>query len=156
MIGMYLYASGAQRQNFTVLSHLGISIGYSSLVRNEEVPENRITAEDGAAAELAVLSEPLSKSPASVLATVDSADISTNNSSHISDDHSETPAVLRPRKRRLGLLPLLSIVMRQKARTIASVGLYGEVYDNINFMNRTGEQIIGRHGMVTCFCTAIY
>lgn len=51
----------------------------------------------------------------------------------------------RPRKTP-GTLKQLSDAMRQKARDVAASGIFGVVYDNINFMSRTAEQIVGRTG----------
>ncbi|KAE9395891.1 hypothetical protein BT96DRAFT_1042765 [Gymnopus androsaceus JB14] len=106
MMGLYLYASGVQRQNFTVLSKLGICTSYTDMIRNEEVS--------------------VRQSATATASETDSADS-------------------KPKKRRLGLIRLLSNGLRVQARTVASVGLFGEVYDNINFMNRTAEQVIGKH-----------
>ena len=50
-----------------------------------------------------------------------------------------------------GTLRQLSGSMRARARLIAATGLYSTVYDNINMMFRSAEQIIGRHGMSN-FC----
>lgn len=35
VMGLYLYASGAQQQNFAVLSHLGLTESYTNVVRNK-------------------------------------------------------------------------------------------------------------------------
>lgn len=62
-----------------------------------------------------------------------------------------TQSITKPKRGRLGLIQLLSNGMRVQAHTVASIGLFGEVYDNINFMNHTAEQIIGRHGRLIWF-----
>lgn len=46
----------------------------------------------------------------------------------------------------IGTLHKLSATARDEAREVAQTGLYVTVYDNINFMSRTPEQIIGRSG----------
>jgi hypothetical protein len=73
MIGLYLYASGAQHQAISVLSTIGLCKSYSNLITK-------------------------------------------NKTQH----------------RRTGTLHQLSDSMREKARELASTGLYGTVYDNIN------------------------
>ncbi|KAK1216820.1 hypothetical protein PQX77_020553 [Marasmius sp. AFHP31] len=47
--------------------------------------------------------------------------------------------------RRLGILPLLSVSMRKKARNLAQTGLIEEIFDNINFQSKVGEQNVGSH-----------
>ena len=46
-----------------------------------------------------------------------------------------------------GTLKQLSDFMHQKARDVTATGLHGVVYDNINFMAKTAEQIVGRKGL---------
>ncbi|KAE9407457.1 hypothetical protein BT96DRAFT_933227 [Gymnopus androsaceus JB14] len=151
MMGLYLYASGVQRQNFTVLSKLAICTSYTDLIRNEEVQSDTVAEINPSPA--ADLTTSTSEIPSS--ATTDtiphaptasmSSHTDTSPSETASPDASPIPANSKPKKRRLGLIRLLSNGLCVQARTVASVGLFGEVYDNINFMNRTAEQVIGRH-----------
>lgn len=62
-----------------------------------------------------------------------------------------TTTVSRPCKTP-GTLKQLSDAMRQKARDVVASGLFGVVYDNINFMSWTAEQIVGRTGAHIFFC----
>lgn len=154
-MGLYLYASGVQRQNFTVLSKLGICTSYTDLMRNEEV---KVRSSATAAAsennpdEAMQMVTSATEIPTSCSSTNNPAPLTSaistplHTSSTSTSDPKPADSDPKPKKRRLGLLRLLSNGLRVQTRTIASVGLFGEVYDNINFMSRTAEQVIGRHG----------
>ncbi|EDR08582.1 uncharacterized protein LACBIDRAFT_326731 [Laccaria bicolor S238N-H82] len=83
----------------------------------------------------------ISESYANLVAKIPSESDKTSASS-VSDS-------MKPKRIRkvAGTLKQLSDFMRQKARDVAATGLYGVVYDNINFMAKTAEQIIGRKGL---------
>ncbi|KAH7917339.1 hypothetical protein BV22DRAFT_1026562 [Leucogyrophana mollusca] len=49
-----------------------------------------------------------------------------------------------------GTLRALSDSVRTVARGVASTGLFGVVYDNINMMFRVSEQVMGRNGVFYC------
>lgn len=108
--GLYLYATGSQRQSITVLSTLGLSESYSNIV-SRNIQKKR-----------------------------------TNSSTNLEDENLSihTPG-------RTGTLRQLSASMRDMARGIASTGIYGIVYDNINMMFRNAEQVVGRHGWFYSF-----
>lgn len=158
MMGLYLYASGVQRQNFTVLSKLGICTSYTDLMRNEEVKvrssASAATSENNPNKALRTVT-PATRNSNDTTPHTSAASAPFHTSSTTTSDHSPStplhtsstsPSDPKPKKRRLGLLRLLSNGLRVQTRTVASVGLFGEVYDNINFMSRTAEQVIGRHG----------
>ena len=123
MLGLYLYASGAQRQTITVLSMLGITESYTNIVTQKERRQHEKKAS----------AEPQDKST-SRPATINSNTAPPATSESI------------PLSRYSGTLRQLSDSMRARARQIAATGLYSIVYDNINIMFRSPEQIIGRHG----------
>lgn len=135
-MGLYLYASGAQRQNFAVLSHLGLTESYTNVVRNESN-------------DMASVEEPPSIAPSSTATTLTST---VDHSSHDIEapQEPETAAILTQTRKirpwKIGTLQRLSISVRTKARGVAALGLFGEVYDNINFLSRTAEQAVGHHG----------
>ena len=104
MIGLYLYASGAQRQTITVLSTLGLSESYTNIITKNKCRTKTIEQ------------PPLDSIPHSIYT---------------------------------GTLHQLSNSLCTQARAIAATGLYSVVYDNINMMFQSAEQIIGRHG--ECF-----
>lgn len=117
MIGLYLLATGAQRQAITVLSTLGLSESYTNIVtknvRRQRKPKLSGVAEDSSMREpQAEIREPEQISPP-----------------------------------RTGTLHQLSDAMREEARGLAKTGLFGTVYDNINMNLRSAEQVVGRHGM---------
>ncbi|KAF9042690.1 hypothetical protein BDP27DRAFT_1374297, partial [Rhodocollybia butyracea] len=135
MMGLYLYASGAQKQLIAVLSRLGITESYTSIIQNESEPSPPadMSTDVDPSATLPSASSPLRPDPphASSLTT--------------SNIPTSPPPTKKPPRKRIGTLQKLSASVRKKARTIASIGLFCEVYDNINFMSRTGEQAIGHH-----------
>jgi hypothetical protein len=47
MIGLYLYASGAQRQCITVLSTLGLSESYTNLISKKRERKRKVKAKQG-------------------------------------------------------------------------------------------------------------
>jgi hypothetical protein len=116
MMGLYLYASGAQRQTITVLSTLGLSESYTNIITKnkrrtktiEQPPIDSILP----GPDLEILLP--KKGPSHSIYT--------------------------------GTLHQLSDSLRAQTRAIAATGLYSVVYDNINMMFRSAEQIIGWHG----------
>jgi hypothetical protein len=118
MIGMYMYASGAQRQSISVLSSLGLSESYSNLV-SKNVRRVRILNEKEKA-----------------LGPGEGENVEgTSNSTE-----KEAPKVPT------GTLYQLSEHMRQETQKVAATGLFVTVYDNININFPNPEEIIGRHG----------
>lgn len=135
VITLFMYASGAQRQVISVLSHLGITESYSNLVRKEylSIDRKRPDIRYNHVGPPTPPSTP-TNSPDPILPI----DISTLDS--------KIEAI---RRKRFGTLPELSFNMRRGTRIVASTGLYGASYDNINMVNRSAEQILGRTGEVT-------
>jgi hypothetical protein len=127
MIGMYMYASGAQRQSISVLSTLGLSESYSSLVsknlRRVRILEKKSKAEE---------KEKTPKHSEEGLGEGEKGECSLTEK-----DVSKVPT---------GTLYQLSEYMRQETRKVAATGLFATVYDNININFRNPEEIIGRHG----------
>lgn len=120
MIGLYLYASGAQRQTISVLSTLGLSESYTNIItKNKRRAKNTNTNEN---------------LPATV--------------TEIPELEAAPDAVVKATLHSIytGTLHQLSDTLRTQTRDIASTGLYSIVYDNINMMFRSAEQVIGRHG----------
>jgi hypothetical protein len=131
MLGLYLYASGAQRQTITVLSTIGISESYSNIVtKNKRRTKTLAEPQQGP-----INNEltPTTSRPA--------------NDEAIEGATTEIDSESDPSSCYSGTLRQLSGSMRARARVIAATGLYSTVYDNINMMFRSAEQIIGRHGM---------
>ena len=119
MLGLYLYAFGAQRQTITVLSTLGISESYTSIItknkhRATKKPEKEETHEEIDAPE-------------------------TQRPGEGGEDKGSTCSSFT------GTLHQLSESLRTNIRSIASTGLYSIVYDNINMMFCNAEQIVGHH-----------
>ncbi|EAU85202.2 hypothetical protein CC1G_06218 [Coprinopsis cinerea okayama7 len=111
VLGLYLYATGAQRQLIVVLSHLGITESWTQLVGG--VGLGTVTTD------------------------------TLGNGLHDDSQTEPSPTTTTP-KRTPGTLQQLSTLMRQKSRGLAALVTYGSVYDNVNFTERVGEQIIGR------------
>lgn len=128
MIGLYLYASGAQRQTMTVLSTLGILESYTNIVTRKR--RNKKTSAEPQKGPIDKESTPM---PTSI-------DLEASTTKMESDARASSPSLY------YGTLHQLSESMHAQARVIAATGLYSTVYDNINMMFCSAEQIIGRHG----------
>lgn len=129
VLGLYLYSTGATRQQISVLNHLGFSVSYPTLAgrggkmgvdtANDGVDQNLvdsfIDAERSATAESAITSTP-------------------------------QPKKKKRTKQRPGTLEFLSQSMREVARLVAATGMFLTVYDNINMVWKVAEQIVGRTG----------
>jgi hypothetical protein len=120
VMGLYLYSTGATRQQISVMNHLGLSVSYVTLAGGGNKAENLLTSKSDIA---------------------ESAGLGTKSTS----TSSKTGA--RVHKRRLGTLEALSESMRKATRKVAASNLYELVYDNINMLWKVGEQIIGRTGL---------
>ena len=120
MIGLYLYASGAQRQCITVLSTLGLSESYTNLTSKNIRRKRKVKQAE----------EP---DPFVVIP--------------VPDSDSESAAPLTEIVQHTGTLHQLSNSMRSRTREVAATGLFSVVYDNININFRNAEQIVGRHGV---------
>jgi hypothetical protein len=99
IFGLFLYASGAQRQVLSVLSHVGFAESYSNLTAKASLPSDSGSSKG---------------------------------------------------RKSAGTLEKLSQEMRQKAREVAATGLFGQVYDNINFADKVAEQTLGRTSELRC------
>ena len=130
MLGLYLYASGTQRQTMTVLSTLGISESYTNIVTKKK-RRKKASAEP----QQAIDNELATPTPAT----------GNNEASEVSTTKIDLEP--DPSNCYTGTLRQLSGSMRARARVIAATGLFSTVYDNINMMFRSAEQIIGRHGV---------
>lgn len=131
-MALYLYATGAQRQTISVMSHLGISESYQSLTHKERIViDRRRRRVEHDEEELPQPPSTPSNSPPP-FSPLDAAVLSAKMESL--------------RRTKLGTLQELSSSMRNIARGIASTGLFAASYDNINMMFRAAEQVIGRTG----------
>ncbi|KAJ7050632.1 hypothetical protein C8F01DRAFT_1067474 [Mycena amicta] len=101
VMSLYMYATGAQRQQIEVLSHLGLTETYSGLVdkrkQKKRKKKKRKSAEPAAA-----------------------------------------PSI------RKGTVRQLSDSLKLAAQKLAESVLFGATYDNVNFISRVIEQIVGR------------
>ncbi|TFY76426.1 hypothetical protein EWM64_g7587 [Hericium alpestre] len=160
VLGLYLYSTGASRQQVSVLNHLGLSVSYVTLAgvggkeENMKVPTARLldgiddvdvdtSPNDGGATaqvEVSVQQDPVAS---------DSTVINDKPDGHAGQEdlhHNQDKSKAKGRDakaRRLGTLERLSLSMRRLAQTIAAGLLFLTVYDNINMLRRVGEQIIG-------------
>ncbi|EJD45441.1 hypothetical protein AURDEDRAFT_124563 [Auricularia subglabra TFB-10046 SS5] len=114
--GLYLYATGAQRQTISVLSHSGWSCSYPRLI--DRVRSTNRSNE----------SEPL---------TYFQEQETTNAAP--SENVQATPAAVR----RKGIIPTLSASCMQDAQRLAATHKYKTAYDNINFTDPVAEQTLG-------------
>ncbi|KAK0219336.1 hypothetical protein EDD85DRAFT_924132 [Armillaria nabsnona] len=123
VLGVYMYATGSQCQPITLLSHLGISDSYPSIVGTMQ------TIREGTS----------NISNEATATTVDDNAHGQNNSK----DNGTKPA--KTQKYKTGTLLKLSGFMRSGARMVTATGLFAGSYDNINIAAKSAEQIIGRN-----------
>ncbi|KAF7321739.1 hypothetical protein MKEN_00695600 [Mycena kentingensis (nom. inval.)] len=117
VFGLYMYATGSQRQQIEVLSHIGLTETYSTLVDKKGKNKKK-----------------KAKRPA---ATSPPAQVTIEDVEAAADETKST----RP-----GTLRQLSEDMKAAARSLAESILFGGTYDNVNVMSRVAEQIVGRTG----------
>lgn len=135
IIGLYLYATGAQRQSIAVLSSLGLSESYTNLVSRKMLPPKKRGPDlvnQSLPANDPITSTLTEVPPSSEGASVEPPSTAINNSVAL---------------RSTSTLRQLSTSMQEKAREIAATGLFGTVYDNININFSVAEQVVGRHGI---------
>ncbi|KAJ7195050.1 hypothetical protein GGX14DRAFT_404197 [Mycena pura] len=131
IMALYLYATGAQRQTISVMSHLGISESYQSLTHKPRILINRRRHRvEYDEAELPQRPSTPSDPGASAYNPPDAAALTVKLQALISV--------------KVGTLRELSASMRGIAPGIASTGLFAASYDNINMMFRAAEQVMGR------------
>ncbi|KAJ7859515.1 hypothetical protein B0H14DRAFT_3446641 [Mycena olivaceomarginata] len=133
IMGLYLYATGAQRQTISVMSHLGISESYQHIIRKSRVMINRRQRD------INLDADPPMVPPC------------TPNNGHVHHpyllpDSELLSAKIENLKKTVkpGTLQELSASMRGFARVVASTGLFAASYDNINLVFRAAEQVMGR------------
>ncbi|RDB26708.1 hypothetical protein Hypma_005341 [Hypsizygus marmoreus] len=134
----YLLATGSQRQHFSVLSSLGITMGYTSVISQGSKTDavnsgepNQPSASNGDTA--APAHQPL-------ITEVDANSDATQK---------------KPKKRTQGTLLQLSLACLRTVKRLAATHLFSTGYDNVNFMIRIAEQILGRSSKCTTLeCTS--
>ncbi|KAJ7016173.1 hypothetical protein C8F04DRAFT_1282418 [Mycena alexandri] len=171
--GMYLAATGGQRQHFPVLGIYGFSVGYTSIISSRAK-----TAKDATPAPLGDLNDvdvvsPSAPTPANAARrkkkkkkqkkktgkAAESSTLPSGDPSDIDDVSPSTPTpagapdknrppkytgIKRKRVREPGLFSFLRDACMATNQTLAHSHLVGYVYDNVNLMNRIAEAILGR------------
>ncbi|KAJ7762444.1 hypothetical protein B0H14DRAFT_3594687 [Mycena olivaceomarginata] len=133
IMGLYLYATGTQRQTISVMAHLGISKSYQSITHKPRPIINRRRRHPPPSHDCPSRPDPPptpETATAETYAPPDAEDLAARINSLISTKY--------------GSLGELSMSMRSLARGVASTGLFAGVYDNINMMFRAAEQVMGR------------
>lgn len=143
IMGLYLYATGAQRQTISVMSHLGVSESYQSLTHKPRLVINRRRKRT-----------PLFHDPPA-------PPFSTPSNAAPDTQTPFDPEILTKKLEALiytkyGSLGELSMSMRSMARAVASTGLFAATYDNINMMFRAAEQVMGRTGIVLTLLASMH
>ncbi|KAK6991557.1 hypothetical protein R3P38DRAFT_3331712 [Favolaschia claudopus] len=128
--GMYLAATGAQRQHFPVLGVYGFSIGYTSIISSVLGTGNGREAA-GEKTDAADDMNEVDEAPGVPVAQKKKR-------------KKRTKKDKRKRVRGPGLLSMLRDACMATARSLAKSNLSLLTYDNINLMNRIAEQILGR------------
>ncbi|KAK7033871.1 hypothetical protein R3P38DRAFT_3186109 [Favolaschia claudopus] len=127
--GMYLAASGAQRQHFPVLGIYGFSVGYTSIISSATRTPG--TDQDPASDGMDQLDE-VEEAPGAAASAV------------AGKQKKKRSKKKKKRIRAPGLLSMLRDACMTTARALAKSNLSLLTYDNINLMNRIAEQILGR------------
>lgn len=132
VLGLYLYSTGATRQQISVLNHLGFSVSYPTLAgRGGKTVVDDVDADIDITREAVDLEHTATSSAAST----------------------PQPKKKKCTKQRPGTLEFLSQSMREVARLVAATGMFLTVYDNINMVWKVAEQIVGRTGE-QCECSS--
>lgn len=139
----YLMATGAQRQHFSVLASMGISMGYTSVINQHSGTKKRPAIEAIDNDSIASTSN-ISNIPHVDPILPEEASITPDGGDTVVATDNKEPAKSKPKKRTLGTLFQLSAACRTSARQVGSTGLFVTVYDNINMMVRVAEQVLGR------------
>ena len=116
-MGLYLYSTGATRQQISVMNHLGLSVSYITLARQGNKAQNLLTSKTDLGSESSIGIN-------SVLAFFKTC-------SH----------------NWLGTLEAPSESMRKATQKVAVMNMYELVYDNINMLWKVAEQILGCTGL---------
>ncbi len=147
VLGLYMYATGSQRQPITLLSHLGLSDSYPSIVGTTQTVKSRKPPQPMAPEEpeiVPTLSSPAETVQGSVTAGT-TALPDTEAASTTTNPVPLEPPKPTEKKYRTGTLLRLSGFMRAGARMVAATGMFAGSYDNINIAAKSAEQIIGRN-----------
>ena len=113
-MGLYLYSTGATRQQISVMNHLGLSVSYITLAGRGNKAKNLLTSK---------------------------SDLASGGMMTVS---ASSKTGVRNHEHHLGTLEALSESMREVTRKVAASNLYELVYDNINMVWKVAEQILGR------------
>lgn len=120
---------------FSVLSHLGITTSYSTLIRKG------VTASEREA-----LHNPEVTTPSPESGSSGESDSDPGNLPLESPNTGLKPNSYSKKSPLVSILHTLSQSARNAARTLAATGLFGSTYDNINFLAHIATQLIGRTG----------
>ncbi|KAK7027796.1 hypothetical protein R3P38DRAFT_3315316 [Favolaschia claudopus] len=143
--GMYLAATGAQRQHFPVLGVYGFSIGYTSIISSVLGTGNGREA----------AGEKTVRESLYVMTKLNNLQDAADDMNEVDEAPGVPVAQKKKRKKRTkkdkrkrvrspGLLSVLRDACMATARSVAKSNLSLLTYDNINLMNRIAEQILGR------------
>ncbi|KAJ6584712.1 hypothetical protein B0H19DRAFT_1059083 [Mycena capillaripes] len=130
--GMYLAATGGQRQHFPVLGIYGFSIGYTSIISSTL---GKTAKEETADPSL---------NPTDDLNDIDDVSPSTSPSAAPKKKKKRSKKKKPKRVRGPGLFGSLRDACMATSRALAQSRLIKIVYDNVNLMNHITEQILGR------------
>ncbi len=159
LFGLYLYASGAQRQVISVLNSLGKCSSYPALAGMQSFSnsgaENKMPLTSHNNKDLEEESSNSDSGSSEVqLARLESEDIPLSAIKSIGCTSSDsllyslaTASTTHPKtlkNKNLGLLRRISLACRVSTKYMAQMHLLGHVYNNINIVFKVAEQVIGR------------
>ncbi|KZV77056.1 hypothetical protein PENSPDRAFT_730775 [Peniophora sp. CONT] len=151
VIGLYLYASGASRQQISVFNHLGLSTSYVTIagrgnknIHLKAIGEIDIDVEDQSSTQPTNNMQPLPSEGAQPPPEGQQAADVTNGPAQKKGKKKKKKGRPKDGAERFGTLDYLSLGLRRCTHVVAQTRLCLLVYDNINFMWKIAEQILGR------------
>jgi hypothetical protein len=147
--GIYLYAKGAARQVVSVLSHLGISESYTSLIHR--TPPSLVGTSEPQDSQSRAADANTSADPHTTELRASESIASTGvdgsiRESIVTSTGSQRGPKPRRKGRRPGTLQELSDSCRISTRELAASNLTGHIYDNINLRFKVAETTLSSKG----------
>ncbi|PSS05364.1 hypothetical protein PHLCEN_2v3920 [Hermanssonia centrifuga] len=162
-LGLYLYATGAQCQVISVLSSLGVCSSYSTIAGTSRWDGGNqfegMAKRTGSRERMSTGDSDNTGSSSENDENDENEDSDASQSEGEDKSKSDQNTAQMPMgaKRGMGLLPRFSDACRTATRSIAGIFELGHVYDNINFVLKVAEQILGhKESQENGTCATVY
>lgn len=140
----YFMATGAQRQHFSILGALGITMGYASVITSGAGVSGAVKTAAKDSGTTTERGDNHEQDGSSAEAAREENPVNVDQQAPPQGTEAKKNPQKKKKKRTSGLLFRLSESCRLTVRRIATAIRYIIVYDNINMMFRVAEQIVGR------------